>query len=461
MTVLNEDRTDTVVHPTTGEIIELVSSLRFEHLPPDAVEVAKHCFLDWLGVAIGGCDEPLVALLREQAQEDGVASRCTLVGRGRRVSLSWAALINGAASHALDYDDVVSAMGGHPSVPVLPAALALAQVRDLSGADFINAFVAGFETECRVGAAVSPGHYARGFHATGTVGTFGAAAACAHLLGLDPTQWRHAFGLAAAQAAGLKCMFGTMTKPFHAGKASANGLLGAMLASRGFTANTGALEATQGFIETQSDGFNPQALAGRGERLGIGEVMFKYHAACYLTHATVEAIQALQREHRLDDDQLETLRVDVPASHLRVCNIERPVTGLEGKFSLRFTAALAFCGKATDDTAFTDSSVADPRLRRLSDKVRVVPVDDLPNNYSSRVEILCRDGVTVRGEADVSRPASASRLPAQWARLSDKFRTLVVPVLGEQACEKLIEEIAGLDRADNLHSLIALINASQ
>lgn len=209
--------------PVTKNITDFVAALRYENLPEPAVELAKHCFLDWLGVTIAGSREPLVGLLREQAEEEGGNPLCSLIGSGQKCAPSWAALINGAASHALDFDDVVSAMGGHPSVPVFPALVASADIHQTSGQAFITAFIAGFETECRVGTLAAPEHYARGFHATGTVGTFGAAAACAHLYQLDSNAWQIAFGLAAAQAAGLKCMFGTMTKPFHAGKAAANG----------------------------------------------------------------------------------------------------------------------------------------------------------------------------------------------------------------------------------------------
>jgi len=442
----------------TGELIKKVSAIDYKTLPANAVEYAKHCFLDWLGVTLAGSREPLVALLRAQAESDvAVPGRSALIGGGSAAP-SWAALINGSASHALDFDDVVSAMGGHPSVPVVPAALVEAQNRHASGADFLTALIAGVEMECRVGTLSAPQHYAVGFHPTGTVGTFGAAAACCHLAGLDSEGWARAFGLAAAQAAGLKCMFGTMTKPFHAGKAASNGLLAAQLAARGFTAHSAALEAEQGFLETQAGGANTDGLAELGTELGITRVLFKYHAACYLTHATIEAVQDIQNRHRLDAAQVREIRVTVPPGHLRVCHIREPRTGLEGKFSLRFTTALAFSLRSTGEEAFTDAAVAEASLVSLRDRVVIEPVTDLPNNYSSHVVVELDNGQRFEGQGDVSRPASADELAEQWNKLCRKFTELAEPVLGQRRCRRLIELVGALQSASSLDEIIILTN---
>src|SRR5215203_7194419 len=221
----------------TGRLVAGVRDLRYDDLPADVIVIAKHCLLDWLGVTLAGSREPLAQMLRDEVAEQGGRPQATLIGTDARASTQQAALVNGAASHALDFDDVHLVMNGHPSVPVLPALLALAEAHDGDGRALIAAFVAGVEVECRIGALVMPGHYNAGFHATGTLGAFGAAAACAHLLALDTDQWQIALAIAGTQAGGLKAMFGTMCKPLHAGKAAANGLLAATLAARGFTAN--------------------------------------------------------------------------------------------------------------------------------------------------------------------------------------------------------------------------------
>ena len=259
------ERTDSI----TAELATICRSVRYEDLPAEALYAARQCLLDWLGVTVAGHDEPLARLLREEVSEQGGRAQATIVGSDERVSASQAALVNGATSHALDYDDVLMAMSGHPSVPVWPALLALAELRGAGAREVLAAFVAGIEMEARTGHLVMPGHYATGFHATGTLGAFGAAAACAHLLELTEEQWLHALGIAGAQAAGLKSMFGTMCKPLHAGKAAQNGLLAATLAARGYTSDTTVLESAQGFTATQTTTPHPErALAGRDGRWG-------------------------------------------------------------------------------------------------------------------------------------------------------------------------------------------------
>src|SRR6266436_5694010 len=246
-----------VAQGMTQALAHRIATLRYEDLPADIIAIAKHCVLDWVAVAVQGTREPVATILAEQVAAEGGSDCATLIGRGRGASPRQAALVNGAASHALDYDDVNIRMMGHPTAAILPAVLALAESRGASGRDLIAAFVAGYETECEIGEIVSPSHYARGFHATGTVGTFGAAAACAHLCRLDGSAVATALGIAGTQAAGLKSMFGTMCKPLHAGKAAYHGLMAAKLASRGFTSRTDVVECGQGFARTHSPDFNP------------------------------------------------------------------------------------------------------------------------------------------------------------------------------------------------------------
>jgi 2-methylcitrate dehydratase PrpD len=442
---------------TTRSIAESARGLRFDQLPAPAVEVAKHCFLDWLGVTLAGAREPAARILQAEAQAQGGSPQSTVLGTGEKTSYLWAALINGTASHALDFDDVVAAMGGHPSVPVFPALLALAEHAGVDGRGFIASFVTGFEVECRVGTLMGREHYTRGFHNTATVGTFGAAAACAHLMGLDLAQWQTAFGLAGTQASGLKSMFGTMTKPFHAGKAAANGLLAARLAAAGFTANPDVLDVEQGFVTTQTTSANPQAaLAGLGESYAVTGTLFKYHAACYLTHSSIEALKQLKATHGITPEQVETVRLRVPPGHLRVCNIQNPTTGLEGKFSLRFTAALALSSEDTSDRVFTDARVNDPALVALRDRVIIDPVNDLPNNHSSEVEVLLRDGRVLRAAGDVSQPAPPEQLEQQWERLAAKFTGLVEPLLGADRTAQLIDRIRRLETVSDMGEIVAL-----
>src|SRR4051794_34675416 len=281
--------TRTQAKDLTRNLATQASAISYDALPDDVHALARQCVLDYYGVALAGADDPLVAILLDELTEAGGALQASLIGHAQRLPALSAALVNGAIGHALDYDDVNLAMPGHPSVAILPGLMALAEQRNSTGREVVAAFVAGYETACRIGMALRPGHYDRGFHATGTVGAFGAAAACAHLLGLDTEAMARALGIAGTQAAGLKSQFGTMCKPFHAGKASQSGLLAARLAARGFSSRGDMMECVQGFAATHGPDFHPEkALAAPEKDFHIYANLFKYHAACYLTHGPIE-----------------------------------------------------------------------------------------------------------------------------------------------------------------------------
>ncbi len=347
----------------TRALVEAVRGIRYDEIPPEACETAHHCLLDFLGVALAGSQEPLTEILVGEVVRGEAAREAGIIGRPERATRLTAALVNGAAGHALDFDDTHTAMMGHPSVPVLSALLVLAETEGADGRALLAALVAGVELECRVGALLGGGHYAAGFHTTGTVGTFGAAAACAHLMGLDQGGWLHALGLAGTQAAGLKSGFGTMAKPLHAGRAASAGLLSALLARGGFSAQPAILEVPQGFLATHA-GVEPstEVLARHKGQFLIRDTLFKYHASCHLTHATIEAAAQLRERYGLDPEKIGAVEVRVAPPLLDVCNIEEPTTGLEGKFSLRATTALALLGEDTSDLAtYSDAKMAEPR----------------------------------------------------------------------------------------------------
>src|SRR3954467_5847511 len=283
---------DTIISQSmdlTRTLAAQASAVTYDALPEPVRALARQCVLDYYGVALAGADDPLAKILLDELAEAGGATQASIIGHKARLPPLSAALVNGAIGHALDYDDVNLAMPGHPSVAILPGLIALAEMRRSSGRELIAAFVAGYETACRIGSALRPGHYNLGFHATGPVGAFGAAAPCARLLGLDAEATARALGIAGTQAAGLKSQFGTMCKPFHAGKASQNGLLAARLAARGFSSRPDTVECEQGFAATHGPDFHPEAaLADPPDGFYILANLFKYHAACYLTHGPIE-----------------------------------------------------------------------------------------------------------------------------------------------------------------------------
>jgi 2-methylcitrate dehydratase PrpD len=244
--------------------------------------------------------------------------------------------------------------------------LAVGEGLDSRGQDLLTAFVVGLETECRLGESMSPGHYDGGFHSTATLGTFGAAAGCAHLLDLDAGQWQNTFGIAAATAAGLKSAFGTMCKPFHAGNAASNGVLAGRLAQQGFTGAQDVLERSQGFGSTHSATFDQvSGMRPYGDPWFVRQVLFKYHAACFLTHSTIEGLLRLKEHHYLRAADVAEVVLRVAPGHLDVCNIQEPRTGLEAKFSLRFTAALSLVTGQTGEDAFTDGAVSQAGLVQM------------------------------------------------------------------------------------------------
>ncbi|HYL60957.1 MAG TPA: MmgE/PrpD family protein, partial [Candidatus Acidoferrales bacterium] len=370
----------------TRALVDAVRGMRWSEMPDDAREVARHCLLDFLGTAIAGSREPLTEILVREIVRSERSTEAALIARSERASRLTAALVNGAAAHALDFDDTHMAMGGHPSVPVIPAVLALAETEGADGRAMLEAVVAGIELECRLGTMIGGQHYAVGFHSTGTLGTFGAAAACAHLLHLDESQWLCAMGLAGTQAAGLKSGFGTMAKPLHAGRAASAGLLSALAARGGFTANPEIIETAQGFAATHSGRASRQALEQSAGRFLIRDTLFKFHASCYLTHAPIEAANRIRAEHDLNPDSIDAVEVRVAPGALGVCNIQEPRTGLEGKFSLRATAAMALSGIDTSSLAtFTDARVTEPGLVHLRDRVRIVADEKLGGTQSTVV----------------------------------------------------------------------------
>lgn len=437
----------------THELARFASGIRYEDLPDDVRFMARQCLLDWLGVTLAGSQEPLALMLRAEAAEEGGAPRATLFGGGGKTSAGQAALVNGATGHALDFDDVLGAMTGHPTAPVAPAALALAEGRGLDGRQVIAGIVAGIEVEARIGRVLGDSHYAKGWHATGTVGAFGAAAAAANMLGLDAGQTARALGIAGTQAAGLKSMFGTMCKPLHAGKAARNGLMAATLAERGFTSRDDVLDCVQGFTDTQTETFRPEALLEEPDRFHILDTLFKYHPACYGTHATIEACLGVAENPAFDAGDVERVEVKVPQNALRMCNIPAPETGLEAKFSLAYNVGLGLTKKATGALdIYFDENLDRPDVHAIRETVSVEGSDDMAK-FGADVVVHLGSGVVLRGAADVGVPAGD--LNQQWEKLQGKFRALAAPLLGGEAAEALIGAVGSLDDAGDMGAALA------
>jgi 2-methylcitrate dehydratase PrpD len=427
----------------TRTLAERAVAVTYKTLPEEVRELARQCVLDYFGVGLAGADDELARILLDEQSEAGGATQAAVIGHAARLPIAAAALVNGAITHALDYDDVNLAMPGHPTVSILPALLALAEEKKASGKAVIAAFVAGYETCCRIGMTLRPGHYTRGFHATGTVGAFGAAAACAHLLGLDAEATGRALGIAGTQSAGLKSQFGTMCKPFHAGKAAQNGLLAARLAARGFSSRPDLIECEQGFAATHAPEFHPEkALTEPKRGYHIFNNLFKYHAACYMTHAPIECGRQL-REQGVAPADIAAIKLAAHVAIDKVCNIPAPTDGLESKFSLRQTIAMALAGVDTAALgAYSVANAADPELVALRERVDFDFRDDLPE-AGAEITVALKDGRTARADFDAGIPMAD--VAAQGKRIAAKFDALATPVIGAARARELREAVAGLD----------------
>ncbi len=441
----------------TLQLAERISNANHADIPPAAKEVGKQALMDFIGVTVAGMEEPLSRILIAEADEAGGHAQATLIGSNVRANVQQAALINGSAGHAHDYDDVHINMGGHPTVPVAPVVFALGEHLERSGSELLTAFIAGVDTECILGRYAGPSHYAKGWHATGTLGTFGAAAAASLLRKLDTPTTAAALGIAGTQAAGLKAQFGTMCKPLHAGHAASTGVQAAGLAEREFSSRLDILEANQGFMSTQCESASEERFSvAMGNAAFAQNICFKYHAACYLTHSSIEAVSNLCNGNLFAPGDIESVEIRVNAGHFDVCNIQEPGTGLEAKFSLRFTAAMAMAGLATSSISiFTDALTQQPELIALRNKVRVTA--HTSPNPESIVTITLITGDTYSEAVNVAIPMTD--LSAQWEKLERKFHALVDSRLGADVADELINYCKTLDEHDDLSEFYSLLRA--
>jgi 2-methylcitrate dehydratase PrpD len=440
----------------TRTVVDELIARRIDRYPADIVELAKQCVTDFLAVTLAGTRESgsraIAAELLDGRDDQGPA---TLIGLAPRASVLDAALINGMAAHALDYDDVSLPMSAHPSVVILPALLALAEKRKASGRQVLESFVAGYEAGARIGMYMAPAHYDSGFHGTGTIGTFAAAAACAHLLGLDAARTERAIGIAAAQAAGIRSMFGTDCKPLHAGKGAFNGLLAALLAARDFTSASGAVECANGFAATHAGASNGDAaFAEPAGGYFLRQNLFKYHAACYMTHAAANAIAEVMKANAIQAEALDRIVITVDRSLNSVCNIADPDTGLGMKFSLRTVAALSMLGRDTSRlSSFTDAAAAEASIARAREKVEVRLADIRPITRT-QVKFHFKDGRSIEAEHDSGKPEAD--LALQRARLQIKFRALAGEVLGAARADQLLARVDMLEAQPAISAVIRL-----
>lgn len=389
-----------------------------------ARRMARFSLFDWIVCGRAGRSEPLSGALCALAAAEGGAQEAAIFGGGRYPA-RLAALVNGAVSHALDYDDTHFAHVGHPSVGIYPAALSAGELSDASAAAVADAFLIGAEASVRIGLTLGPAHYNRGFHQTATAGAFGATIAAGRLLGVDRKAMRVALGLAATRASGLKSQFGTMGKPYNAGIAASNGVECARLAALGFTSADDGIYGPQGFLPTHTDKEGAGAWdAPPPETFLFEDVKYKLHACCHGTHAMIEALAGAADSvgHPVRAADVRSLHLRTSPRWLKVCDIKQPRTGLEVKFSYNWLAGMVFEGISTaSDRAYADALAGDGRLAAFARKV-TVSGDDAIGDMQADCRLELEDGTVLHLVHDLSL-----RLPDQRIELAlrEKARGLI------------------------------------
>ena len=446
-----------------------LATIAFDDLSATARRVATAAIIDTVGVTLLGATEPVVAVLQQALAHDLAPGPALVFGRTARVSVLDAALVNGTAAHAADYDDMARSMGGHPSVPLVPVVLALGEALVSSGAQVLEAYVVGFEAECRIGRVVNPHHYEKGWHPTSTLGVFGAAAAAARLLGLDVERTAAALAVAASMAAGLKANFGTMTKPLHVGHCARSGLMAARLAAAGFSANPAALEHKQGFLASYDglDNVHPERLLDQwGRRLEIEQesVGVKQFPCCGSTHPAVRAMLAL-RERGLKVADVDSVLVTVNRRRLPHTNNPNPTSPLGAKFSLQYATARALLDGAPRLHHFEGTAFLEPDARALLQRISVVAYPEQPgrdaqgddNEFAADITVLTRDGEQVEAHAPhaLGRGGNDPMSDAEmWEKYSDCAHRLLEPDQVEASFSAL-QNLASCARVADLMQAMA------
>ena len=445
-----------------------VAALRWDDLPREAVQWAKVGILDTVGVTLAGSREDAPRLLVSAL--DPAPGPSLIFGMSRRVGVLDAAYVNGTASHALDFDDCSNTMGGHPSVPVLSALFPLADELGVSGRDFVLAYIAGFEVETKIALAVNFHHYTKGWHPTATLGTFGAAAAAARLMGLDADKTSVALALAASFASGIKANFGTMAKPLHVGHSARNGVLAARLAKAGFTANAqGVFEHEQGFLEV----FNgpgtydvQRAMRAWAAPLDIVKpgIGIKQYPCCGSAHPAIDAMLEIVARRRIEPQDVERIDAWIHARRLQHTNRPRPESALDAKFSLQYVLARALLDRAVSVAHFQNDSYRDARIAALLPRIHVAPYDESQfpreNHFGGAVRITLRDGSveSARVEQALGR-TSDNPVPPEGLRR--KFELCAAMVLREGVIAPIADAIGAIDTLADMRMLTELLTETR
>jgi 2-methylcitrate dehydratase PrpD len=443
------------------ELGRRILSLRYEDLPEGALNSAKMAILDTLGVTLAGAREEAPRIVGRILGLGANIGPCLLLGSDRRTTNLDAALVNGTAAHVLDFDDCSNTLGGHPSVPILPALLALAEEVHAGGRDFLLAYIVGFETEARIARGVNFHHYQKGWHPTATLGTFGAAAACARLLNLSVDRVGTALSLSVSMAAGVKANFGTMTKSLHVGQCSRNGLFAALLARDGFSAHPEAFEHKHGFLNVFNGAgtFDVERILDHwADPFDIVEpgVAIKQYPCCGSTHPAIDAMIEIVRAHHVEPGQVSEIDARIHARRLEHTNRPDPQSALEAKFSLQYCVARALMHGKVVLEHFEGKAFRDLDARRITQRVHAAPYTDTQfdpsNHFGGQVVVTLVDGRSYSAAVQ-SALGRTSKAPLPPEKLKAKFENCATRVLSPEQVALLHASIQKLEQVQSIRQL--------
>ena len=432
----------------TKQIAELAASYKKEDIPEEVYSFTKLTILDFLGCAFAGMEEDSVRIICEEFLGEKIEPLDILPGaRNTDLITDTLAFLNAYIGHAIDYDDT-HPLPAHFGSPIIGSLLALVDDMKPVGEHFLLSVIVGYEVGVRVGELLQPEHYEHGFHTTGTVAVFAAAAACAKLLGQNAEQFSMTLSLAATMAAGLKCTFGTMAKPFNAANAAKNGLLAAKLVSRGFTAPENALEHPLGFLSLYKGKDEAELSISAPSEFKILDVLFKFHAACHATHPIIEAIHKLKSKDTFEAEDVENILVEVAPIVPITASIIEPKSGLDCKFSVPQLVAMVLTDHDTRSNAgYPDSMLANERINNLRRKVCVNPID-------GRSPACCTVIVDLKNGSQISIEYNFLEEMQDKQQISlmvrEKYFSNSQPVVGKETAGHIFELVHNLENVENI-----------
>jgi len=430
------------VADTTRILARYVVNARQEDIPEAVVHAAKRCLLHWIGCSVGGSREESVVCALAAVEELSGPRQASVLGRKEKLDITHAAFINGVSADVLSFTDTHPQTLIHAGGVIGSAALALAERTPATGADFLSAYVLGYEVACRVGLAIYPWHYARGWHITGTAGIFGATAAAGKLLGLDEKHMVWALGIASTQSAGLREMFGSMCKNLHIGRAAQNGLWSALLAAKGFTSSNHSLEAPRGFAHVLGEKPNLDAITdGLGKRFEILQNTYKPYPCGVVIHPIIEGCIRLASQHRPAPGDIRHIKLRCSPLVVELCGKQKPVSTLEAKLSVYHCAAAALLAGRMTEQEYSPSNISNAEVLALREKVAVT-VDEKIREDETHVAIELKGGETL--SCHVDHVIGSSGKPMSDQDIEQKFRGLTEPVLPKARVDEIIDTCANI-----------------